>query len=352
MKKNKLLTLAVPTYNMEKYLARCLDSVLCDNKDYLEVLVVNDGSKDRSSEIGHEYEAKYPDVIRVIDKENGNYGTCVNRALAEAKGKYFRMLDADDWCNTDALNQWLEELKTCDADMVLTISEDIRDDGSIICRMDAPSTMQSGRIMSTDEFDAYALGYKYIYCSHVVTYRTELLRQIGLELQAGIRYTDNEYVFFPLDHIQSAIYFDLPVYQYFVGREGQTTDPNIMTKSVHQLLLVYDRLWAYYVVHLGQETTPVLHNQQILLAEMTHWIYRACFSGKGSEEMEKILSTIEHKIQSEPIIYNSLYDRHIRYGVDVLAYFRETGRYIDDPITKATLFYIRVFQFIKRKIKR
>jgi glycosyltransferase involved in cell wall biosynthesis len=350
--KNKLLTLAVPTYNMEKYLARCLDSVLCDNKDYLEVLVVNDGSKDRSSEIGHEYEAKYPDVIRVIDKENGNYGTCVNRALAEAKGKYFRMLDADDWCNTDALNQWLEELKTCDADMVLTISEDRGADNELLLRMDAPSTMQSGRIMSADEFDAHALGYKYIYCSHVVTYRTELLRQIGLELQAGISYTDNEYVFFPLDHIHSAIYYELPVYQYFVGREGQTTELATMAKSVKQIQQVYSRLWAYYFAHKQNQISSVLNNQQLVLAEMVHWMYRICFAGDGNKEKENILRTIESEIKSEPIIYNRHEGIFIRYGVDVLAYFRETGRYISNPIAKATLFYNRVFQYIKRKIKR
>lgn len=103
----KLLTIVIPTYNMQDYLHRCLYSLVLEDEQLmsqLEVLVINDGSKDRSSEIGHEYEAKYPDVIRVIDKENGNYGSCVNRALAEATGKYFRMLDADDWCDTSALN--------------------------------------------------------------------------------------------------------------------------------------------------------------------------------------------------------------------------------------------------------
>ena len=342
--KNKLLTLAVPTYNMEKYLARCLDSVLCDNKDYLEVLVVNDGSKDRSSEIGHKYEAKYPDVIRVIDKENGNYGTCVNRALAEAKGKYFRMLDADDWCNTEALNQWLEELKTCDADMVLTISEDRGADNELLLRMDAPSTMQSGRIMSADEFDAHALGYKYIYCSHVVTYRTELLRQIGLELQAGISYTDNEYVFFPLDYIQSVIYYDLPVYQYFVGREGQTTSPEQLFKHSNQLLLVFRRLFDYYMLNQQKVSVAVLNNQRILLQVILSWLYGPLFKLPYTDEKRTQVDIIDELIKKDVYLYRATSRSNKNLG-----FYRKTGLYLTSPIARMyNQYYLLLVWFVSR----
>ena len=120
----KILTLAVPTYNMEPYLEKCVRSCMCDNKHLLEVLIVNDGSTDGSSTIAHKLQSEYPEIVTVIDKENGNYGTCVNRAISEAQGKYFRMLDADDWANTDALNSLLDKLQTCDADCIVTISED------------------------------------------------------------------------------------------------------------------------------------------------------------------------------------------------------------------------------------
>ena len=89
---NKILTIIIPTYNMEKYLRRCLDSLIIDEEGMkqLEVLVINDGSKDSSSQIAHEYQDKYPDTFRVIDKENGNYGSCINRGLKEATGKYVK----------------------------------------------------------------------------------------------------------------------------------------------------------------------------------------------------------------------------------------------------------------------
>ena len=96
----KLLTIIIPTYNMEKYLDKCLSSLIVDDKELmtqLEVLVVIDGAKDRSSEIAHTYQDKYPDTYVVIDKENGNYGSCINRGLKEASGKYVKVLDADDY---------------------------------------------------------------------------------------------------------------------------------------------------------------------------------------------------------------------------------------------------------------
>ena len=109
---NKILTIIIPTYNMEKYLRRCLDSLIIDEEGMkqLEVLVINDDSKDSSSQIAHEYQDKYPDTYRVIDKENGNYGSCINRGLKETTGKYVKVLDADDWFDNKSLMLFLTKL--------------------------------------------------------------------------------------------------------------------------------------------------------------------------------------------------------------------------------------------------
>ena len=115
----KLLTIVVPAYNMEKYLSYCLDS-LCVNQDNLEVLVINDGSKDTTSDIAHQYMEQYPHIFRVIDKANGNYGSCVNRGLTEAKGKYIKILDADDSFDTENFKDFLAFLEKTDADLVLS----------------------------------------------------------------------------------------------------------------------------------------------------------------------------------------------------------------------------------------
>ena len=119
---DKILSIVIPTYNMEKYLDKCLTSLIISDKklfESLEVLVVIDGAKDRSSEIAHNYQEKYPNVIRVIDKENGNYGSCVNRGLLEAVGKYFLVLDADDSFDNDCFLEYLKNIQNLDVDLII-----------------------------------------------------------------------------------------------------------------------------------------------------------------------------------------------------------------------------------------
>ena len=125
----KLLTLVIPTYNMEKYLTKCLESVTAPCiPPTLEVIVVNDGSKDRSLDIMKAFQQKRPDIIRIIDKENGHYGSCINAGLQMAKGKYFRPLDADDWMDTEVLSKLLNVLKNCDTDLFITLRTEYKID--------------------------------------------------------------------------------------------------------------------------------------------------------------------------------------------------------------------------------
>ena len=119
---NKILTIVVPTYNVEKYLSRCLDSLLYDEKTNkkLEIIVVNDGSKDNSLKIANEYKEKYPDSVLVIDKENGGHGSTINAGLKIATGKYFRVIDSDDWVNIDEFPSYINDLEKLNSDIVLT----------------------------------------------------------------------------------------------------------------------------------------------------------------------------------------------------------------------------------------
>ena len=118
---NKVLSVVIPTYNMESYLRRCLDSVTrSDVPDSLELIVVNDGSTDSSLAIMQEYAKERPDIVNIIDKPNGHYGSCVNHGLKETTGKYVKILDADDFFNTPNLDAVLTFLEDCTADLVVT----------------------------------------------------------------------------------------------------------------------------------------------------------------------------------------------------------------------------------------
>lgn len=116
---DKILTIIIPTYNMSEYLDTCLKSLII-NSNLLEVLVINDGSKDNSLDIAKKYEKEYPHIFRTIDKQNGNYGSCVNRGLKEATGKYIKVLDADDKFNTKSLMNLVEIASKTDVDAFIT----------------------------------------------------------------------------------------------------------------------------------------------------------------------------------------------------------------------------------------
>lgn len=230
----KLLTIIIPTYNMQDYLNRCLESLVIESSlmEQLEVLVVNDGSKDNSSAIAHDYETKFPSTFRVIDKENGNYGSCVNRGLAEAQGKYIKILDADDWFDNRELYAYLKELNDVDVDLVLTNYQIVNPEGLTTQEVSYPISAKK-----VFNFQEYTVPGAY-FAMHSLTYRTGLLRYINYKQTEGISYTDIEWVFYPQHGVKTCVYLPFDIYRYVVGREGQTMDPKVVAKSIGQ----YDKL--------------------------------------------------------------------------------------------------------------
>lgn len=225
---DKKLTVIIPTYNMEKYLHKCLESLIIEDADLLstlEVLVVNDGSKDSSSAIAHEFQDLYPNVYRVIDKENGNYGSCINRGLKEAKGKYIKVLDADDTFDTKNFSDFLNCIISTDVDCV--ISDMIQVDGMGNCKKIWRFNLPEARILTLEELgdEAYHL---YMHC---VCYKTEKLRALNYHQTEGISYTDQEWICLPMAVSRSVVYFPKVIYRYLVGRDGQTIDVAVWERN-------------------------------------------------------------------------------------------------------------------------
>ena len=231
---SRILTIVIPTYNMEQYLHRCLDSLIVDggHLDLLEVLVINDGSKDGSSLIAHGYQERYPELFRVIDKENGNYGSCVNRGLREAQGKYVKVLDADDRFFTEGLTVLLDNLCRQDADLVLTdyLTENLK--GKVLS--ERQYHLVPGRTL---DFDEVCLAKSLEnFQMHGVCYKRRFLLSIGYRQTEGISYTDQEWVFMPMAAIRTVYYVPQLVYCYLRGRLGQTMDPSIVHRTLTQQL--------------------------------------------------------------------------------------------------------------------
>ena len=259
---NKLLTIVIPTYNMQDYLHRCLDSLVLKDEQLmsqLEVLVINDGSKDNSSAIAHEYENKYSATFRVIDKENGNYGSCVNRGLKEATGNYIKILDADDWFDTNEFAKYLAALQKVDADLVLT-DYSIVDAGSMNASVAYKPNLQESIVYPFRDCNVEEVG---IYTMHAVTYRTQMLRDINYTQTEGISYTDSEWVHLPLYSVETMVYLDFNVYQYLVGRDGQTMDPKVMMRTINHHEIIARSLIENEEKHPSQGFAHFTINKQI-----------------------------------------------------------------------------------------
>ena len=106
----KLITFAVPCYNSEAYMEHCIESLLVGGDD-VEIILINDGSKDNTGKIADEYQAKYPNIIKAVHKENGGHGSGVNKGLELAEGLYYKVVDSDDWVDEESLKKVLETIK-------------------------------------------------------------------------------------------------------------------------------------------------------------------------------------------------------------------------------------------------
>lgn len=260
---NKYLTIVIPAYNMQDYLERCLDSLIVPQPmlDKLEVLIINDGSKDNSSKIAHDYENRFPNVFRVIDKDNGNYGSCINYGLKEAKGKYIKILDADDWFDTNGLMELISNLSSLkeDVDLILTDYKLVDETGKEL------SIGQQKNIASGEIFDFNSKQVIY-YPMYMITYRVDLLRNIGYRQTEGIFYTDAEWANCPLYNVKRCVYYPCLVYTYLKGRVGQSTDFSVIVNRIWQLKTVLKSL-VEYRKHIDVSRYPMADDHN------THAIY-------------------------------------------------------------------------------
>ena len=238
-----LLSIIIPTYNMEKYLHKCLDSLIVSNENLekLEVLVINDGSKDSSSQIAHEYENKFPETFRVIDKENGNYGSCINRGLKEATGKYVKVLDADDFYDTAVFDKFIVFLEENEVDLVISDFNEVDENGHCLAEFtfDLP-------IDKSFKLQDIPNAMNTFLFHHGIAYKRELFEQFEYKQTEGISYTDDEWIFKPMMWVNNVVYFPHTLYLYLRGREGQTFDPKVVERTLEQRVQVAKEMVSFY----------------------------------------------------------------------------------------------------------
>ena len=236
----KYLSVAIPCYNSQDYMAKAIESCLI-LKDDIEVIIVDDGSKDNTAHIGDEYVSKYPDTIKCIHQENGGHGEAVNTGLKNATGVYFKVLDSDDWFDQSSLVKVVETLKDLynhnemvDMMIVNYVYEKPSENKTSVIKY--TNALQQNRIFRW--YDVKHFYPQQNLLMHSVIYRTQLLRNCNLQLPKHTFYVDNLFVYQPLPYVNTLYYLDIDLYRYFIGREDQSVNEKVMISRIDQQIKV------------------------------------------------------------------------------------------------------------------
>lgn len=307
----KYITFAIPCYNSEAYMEKAINSILVGGED-VEIIVVNDGSKDGTQQIAEKYEKQYPTIVRAVKKENGGHGDAVNCGLAHATGIYFKVVDSDDWVDEQSLMKILEAVKGfaeagSQVDMIISnyVYEKVGMAHKKVIRYD--NVLPENQIFRWDDIGRFRID-QYI-LMHSVIYRTEMLRLCQLKLPKHTFYVDNIYVYYPLPHVRTLYYLNVDFYRYFIGREDQSVNEKVMISRIDQQLFVTKTMISMY--ELRMITSRKLRKYMVnYLAIMMTVSSILCIRSKKNENLEKKKELWEYLKKKDYKTYVK-----IRYGI-------------------------------------
>ena len=244
---NKVLSVVIPVFKVEKYIKKCLDSLLIPDEQLqlLDIVIVNDGTPDNSAEIARTYEILYPEVFRVIDKENGGHGSAWNRGIQEAKGKYIFFLDSDDWYDTLQFSRLVSSLEGCNTDLVFVnwtkyYAYQNREEVISIVNIE-PDT-----VYDSDRFDWMNSGNgpHLTYASSCI-YKATILKDNLPVFCEHVMYDDIILQVLPVVVSKNFLFKDLNIYHYLIGRPGQSFDPLVRAKRANDVTTVLKQVLCF-----------------------------------------------------------------------------------------------------------
>ncbi|MBU3806610.1 MAG: glycosyltransferase family 2 protein [Candidatus Fournierella pullistercoris] len=236
----KLLSIAVPCFNSQEYMRHCVDTLLSGG-DEVEILIVNDGSKDDTAVIADEYAANYPGIVRAIHQENAGHGGAVMAGLQNATGLYFKVVDSDDWVDEEALGKILYTLRkfVTEQTMVdLLVSNFVYDKVGVRHKkvIRYGNALPENKILGWDDVGRLRKGQYLL--MHSVIYKTQLLRESGMDLPRHTFYVDNLFVYVPMRCVETMYYLNVDLYHYFIGRNDQSVNESVMIRRIDQQIKV------------------------------------------------------------------------------------------------------------------
>jgi glycosyltransferase involved in cell wall biosynthesis len=227
----------------------CIESLLAGGDD-VEIIIVDDGSKDKTGEIADAYASRYPDIIKAVHQENGGHGEAVNTGLANATGEYFKVVDSDDWVNEDSLKKMLSAIKynySMQTQVDMYVSNYVYEKQGAKHKkvISYRNALPVEEVFEWKDIRHFRLTQYML--MHSITYRRQLLIDCGLKLPAHTFYVDNIFAFNPFPYVKKLYYIDTNFYRYFIGRADQSVNEKVMIGRIDQQLLVNKLMIDYFV---------------------------------------------------------------------------------------------------------
>ena len=261
----KILSIAIPSYNSQDYMRTCIESLIPGGED-VEILIVDDGSKDNTASIADEYESAYPGIVRAIHQENGGHGEAVNAGLRNATGVFYKVVDSDDWVAPDAYREILNFLKEAvneEEPLDALISNYVYEKQGVKHKkvIEYRSILPQNRYFSWEEVGRFKASQNIL--MHSVIYRTQLLRECHFELPKHTFYVDNIFVYWPLPYLKKMYYMDVDFYRYYIGREDQSVNEKVMMSRIDQQVRVNKIMIDIFAKHEGAFSCKKLENYML-----------------------------------------------------------------------------------------
>ena len=300
----KYISFVVPCYNSEEYMEKCIKSLLI-GKDDVEIIIIDDGSKDNTGKIADKYQKKYPNIVKAIHQENGGHGEGINVGLKHATGKYFKVVDSDDWLDEEAYKKLLKEIKHIDTDLVVCNYVYTYTDGRSDQVISFANVYDEGRVLTWDDIHKFNLTQ---YPSlHSMMYKKSVLDKSNIDLPKHVFYEDNLFIYLPLVNTKTIYYLDLDLYRYYIGRADQSVQESQMIKRSSHQVLVSERVCIDYDLTEieNKKLRKLMTRECIFLMTIGVVFSRLAFNKEGEKQYKELWKSVKEK---NPKLY-----RRIRY---------------------------------------
>lgn len=316
----KLLTVTVPCYNSQDYMKNCIDSLLTGG-DRVEIIIINDGSKDSTGAIADRYAQEYPNIVRVVHQENGGHGAGINQGLRHATGTYFKVVDSDDCVSAD-FTAFLDKLEECErqggVDLLMTNYYYVHSDGVGDRSINYSNVLPEEKIFTWQQTGRFRIHQ--LLTIHSTTFRTEAMRKWEQPLPKHIFYEDNLMIAQTVPYVERMCYMNVDLYRYTIGREGQSVQADILKKRYTHQLLVTGR--CFMACHLDSVTDSkkkrYIKHMNFMMLAMAVAIARLNKSPESDVAVEKMWQDCR--------AFDEKWADHFRYGT-VLRFLCIPGKF-------------------------